>query len=146
MNYAIVENEKITNTIVAEKEFAEFIGAIYYGELPIGIGDNFINNQFVKTIIDYDEEGKACGEHCEYFNIPDIVPITPPQELREQAYESMLYKEDGTALITWDGIAITVDQANKKWLDYSAEGSEKANELSAIIVSAKDYIRQLYPE
>ena len=65
-------------------------------------------------------------------------------ELREQAYETILYKEDGTPLITWEGIVITIDTANKKWLNYSAEGNPKAGELSDLIVSAKKYIRELY--
>lgn len=66
------------------------------------------------------------------------------QEKREQAYETMTEKEDGTILIEWEEQAITVDTANKKWLNYSAEGNLKANELSALIVNAKAYIRELY--
>lgn len=74
-------------------------------------------------------------------------PIEPTtQQQREEEYETMLYKEDGNALILWEGEPITVDTANKKWLDYSAEGSEVANELSALIISAKAYIRELYPD
>lgn len=72
--------------------------------------------------------------------------IESNMQLREQVYEMMLYKADGTALITWENEAITVDIANKKWLDYSAEGSTVANELSALIVTAKAYIRELYPD
>ncbi|MBN7773159.1 hypothetical protein [Clostridium aminobutyricum] len=84
----------------------------------------------------------------------DIIPTEKPPEptltsveLREQAYETMLYRDEGVALIAWDNnSAITVDQANKKWLDYSAEGSTIANELSTLIVSAKAYIRELYQD
>lgn len=86
-------------------------------------------------------------------NLIDVTAIERPpepkptqQQQREVAYETMLYKEDGTPLILWEGEAITVDTANKKWLDYSAEGSTIANELSALIVEAKAYIRELYPD
>jgi hypothetical protein len=69
-----------------------------------------------------------------------------PTELREAAYETMITKADGTDLIPWEGKEITVDQANKVYLEYSAEGSTKAVEIQALIVAAKTYIRELYPD
>ncbi|MFV0517830.1 MAG: hypothetical protein ACK5MV_10595 [Aminipila sp.] len=86
-------------------------------------------------------------------NLVDVVEIQVPQspqltqsEQREQAYTSLTHKTDGTPLIVWESQPITVEQTNQKWLDYSAEGNVKANELSALIVSAKAYIRELYPD
>jgi hypothetical protein len=86
-------------------------------------------------------------------NLMDIVeiPRTPPEmilqaQLREQAYETMTIKSDGTDLILWEGRSITVDQANKVYLEYFAEGSAKATEIQALIVAAKTYIRELYPD
>lgn len=75
---------------------------------------------------------------------PEPQPI--PSEQRESAYSTLTHKEDGTPLITWEGQNITVNKASEKWLYYSSEGSETANELSAIIVEAKSYIRELYPD
>ncbi|WP_206459473.1 hypothetical protein [Anaerovorax sp. IOR16] len=74
-------------------------------------------------------------------------PIITSQEQREQAYETMISKEDNTPLILWENENLTVDQANKKWLDYSAEGNtEIANKLQGLIQIAKEYIRELYPD
>ena len=66
--------------------------------------------------------------------------------LRRNAYISLTHKEDGSALIPWEGSAITVDQANKVYLEYSAENSIKAAEIQALIVPAKAYIRNLFPD
>lgn len=76
-------------------------------------------------------------------------PKQTPQQKREEAYETMLYKEDKTPLILWEGEAITVDVANKKWLGYTAEGEKgivHANNLTALISNAKTYIRNLYTD
>lgn len=74
------------------------------------------------------------------------IPAELPQQNREHAYETMRYKADQTPLILWREEALTVNEANKKWMIYSAEGSEIANELSVLIVMAKSYIREIYPD
>ena len=83
----------------------------------------------------------------------DIVAIEPPAppvlsaaELREQAYQTMTHKENGDPLLPWSGEALTVDGANDLWLKYTAEGSTRATELTQLIVSAKSYIRELFPD
>ena len=81
-----------------------------------------------------------------WSHVEPIVDPKTPTEQREEAYTSLTHKSDGTPLIEWEGQVITVDISNKKWLDYSAEGSTIANELSALIVTAKAYIRELYPD
>ncbi|QHI71470.1 hypothetical protein [Aminipila terrae] len=97
------------------------------------------------------------AEQTENYGIGDIykdgiwskkecIPAELPQQRREHAYETMRYKADQTPLILWKEEALTVNEANKKWMMYSAEGSEIANELSVLIVMAKSYIREIYPD
>lgn len=70
--------------------------------------------------------------------IPEPEQPTPAEQ-REQAYETM-------TIIEWQGELITVDEANDLWMKYSAEGSDTANTLSALIVEAKAKIREMYPD
>lgn len=70
--------------------------------------------------------------------VPDPEQISPAEQ-RELSYETM-------KIIEWQGDLITVDAANDLWLKYSAEGSEVANTLSALIVEAKSKIRDMYPD
>ena len=67
---------------------------------------------------------------------PAPAPI-PASELREQAYNS-------EAIIEWDNSTITVTQASQLWQYYAAEGSEKAEQLQALISEAKAIIRDKY--
>ena len=64
---------------------------------------------------------------------------------RERAYQSLMHKENGEAILSWEGKALTVDHANNLGLKYMAEGNEKAAELTKLIAAAKAYIRELYP-
>ena len=72
------------------------------------------------------------GIHWEY------IPYTP-EELRERAYET-------DKVISYEGKMLTVDEANRKWQDYQAEGNSKANELTTMIANAKATIREQYPD
>lgn len=45
-----------------------------------------------------------------------------------------------------NGIVPTVDEANRKWQEYQAEGNSKANRLTALIANAKATIREQYPD
>lgn len=81
------------------------------------------------AILSYSEDK---GVHWEY------VPYTAA-ELREQAYET-------EKLIVWDGNMLTVDEANKIFLQYDAEGNEKAEELTSLIAQAKAEIRARYAD
>ena len=132
MNYGFISNGICINTAVyANEEEAQEartnFDPIEFDELVpceagFGIGHFYVNNTWMTEM-----------------------PKTAV-ELREQAYESMTLKVDGVNLITWEGNAITVDQANKAYLEYLAEGSPKAAEIQALIVTAKTYIRELYPD
>ncbi len=86
---------------------------------------------------------KECTDDVKQGYIHHGIFINPdnktPQEKRELAYET-------DPIIEWEGSMITVDQANKVYLEYSAEGSDKAAEIQTLIVVAKTYIRELYPD
>ena len=81
------------------------------------------------AVLSYSE---AEGIHWEY------IPFTP-EELRERAYET-------DKVIRYEGKMLTVDEANRKWQEYQAEGNSKANELTTMIANAKVAIREQYPD
>ena len=72
------------------------------------------------------------GIHWEY--IPYI-----PKELRARVYET-------EKIISYEDDMLTVDEANRKWQEYQAEGNSKANELTTLIANAKAMIRRQYPD
>ena len=72
------------------------------------------------------------GIHWEY--IPYI-----PKELRERVYET-------EKIISYEDDMLTMDEANRKWQEYQAEGNSKANELTTLIANAKAMIRRQYPD
>ena len=48
-NYALVENGKVTNVIwMAKNNASEFSNAVFLGELPVGIGDEYKDNKFYR--------------------------------------------------------------------------------------------------
>lgn len=65
-------------------------------------------------------------------------PSTPAQQ-RENAYNT-------DPVIEWGGEMLTVTQAATLWQYYAAEGSEKANELQTLIATAKQTIRERFPD
>ena len=81
------------------------------------------------AVLSYNEEQ---GIHWEY------IPYTP-KELRERVYET-------EKIISYDGDMLTVDEANRKWQEYQAEGNTKATELTVLISAAKNRIREQYPD
>lgn len=48
-------------------------------------------------------------------------------------------------IIDWNGL-ITVDEANSIFLKYFAEGNAKSNEIQSLIITAKETIRNKYPD
>ena len=81
------------------------------------------------AVLSYSEEE---GIHWEY------IPYTP-KELRERVYET-------EKIISYEGDMLTVDEANRKWQEYQAEGNSKANELTTLIANAKATIREQHPD
>ncbi len=86
MNYAIVENGKVTNVIIAQKDFAEKIGAINIEGSPVGIGWNYTDGIFSHEVTDYDEEGKGIGTHTESWQAEEPAPELTLEE-RVEALE-----------------------------------------------------------
>lgn len=74
----------------------------------------------------------TAGQH------PEAVKPTPTEQ-RENAYNT-------DPVIEWGGEMLTVTQAATMWQYYAAEGSEKASELQALIATAKQTIREQYPD
>lgn len=73
-------------------------------------------------------------------NVPELgTTVLTPTQQRETAYNTQ-------PLIEWDGETLTVTQAAQKWQYYAAEGSAKADELQALIATAKQTIREQYPD
>lgn len=73
---------------------------------------------------------------------PGAIPAAPaptPAEQREKAYNE-------ERLIEWGGDMLTVTEAATLWQYYAAEGSEKAQTLTGLIVEAKETIREKYPD
>lgn len=81
------------------------------------------------AVLSYNETD---GIHWEY------IPYTP-KELRERVYET-------EKIISYEGDMLTVDEANRKWQEYQAEGNSKANGLTILIANAKATIREQYPD
>ena len=88
-----------------------------------------IDHPNTHAVLSYNETD---GIHWEY------IPLTPA-ELRERAYETV-------KCITYENEQLTVDEANKKWQEYQAEGNEKAAEITTLIAAAKASIRAEYPD
>lgn len=134
MKYAMIENGIVFNIIEAEQDFADSIGAIWIGNMPVNIGDAFDGQKFTRIV-----DGET-------IVVYDINPMTPAQQ-RELAYETMKFREsDGSPMVAWEG-GMTVDEGNKLYLAYLAEGdTEKSEALSILIKDAKEYIRSLYPD
>ena len=124
MKYVIVERDMVQVESVDINIFPFAIEApddIIYGDL-------YINGEFKKVA-------------------PRPEPIVYTQEeLRKQAYLTLTEKENKSPLILWHGENITVDNANKIYLEYFAENNDKAIEIQKLIISAKLYIRELYPD
>ena len=88
-----------------------------------------VNHPNTHAVLSYSE---AEGIHWEY------IPYTQ-KELRERIYET-------EKIISYEGDMLTVDEANRKWQEYQAEGNSKANELTTMIANAKATIRERYPD
>lgn len=71
---------------------------------------------------------------------PQPEPVLTPKERRERTYET-------EPLIEYDGDMITVDDANKLFLQYSAEGNtQKYMDLQILIGRAKADVRARFPD
>jgi len=147
LNFATIENGRIANIIVATKEFADQQNAIFIGDLPVNIGTRFENRKFVIILQEFNEDGNVIEEREEFISPPAFPPEITPSEQRRISYETMNYKEDGMLLLPWHDEALTVDEANKLWIRYTArEEFNTAHEITVLIQAAVSYIRALYPD
>ena len=72
---------------------------------------------------------------------------TVPAEQRQNAYARMYRKQDGEYLIVYNDKFYTVDEANDVCSKYMVEGNTtRVQELQTLIVTAKEYIRSIYPD
>lgn len=101
--------------------------AIKYCTLPIKPG-------YVEVEID----GIRTYRNIETMQLIDDEMIIPSIQ-RENAYNN-------DKIIEWENEMITITEASLKWQYYSAEGSEKAQQLTNLIVEAKNKIREQYPD
>ena len=92
--------------------------------------------------IDVDSEFLNEIQNYKYIN-GEFVKNKPeektPSELRQNAYANV-------KIIEWFDKLISVDEANKLYLDYFAEANPKADQIQPLIIEAKAYIRSLYPD
>ena len=101
--------------------------AIKYYTLPIKPG-------YVEVEVD----GKRTYRNIKTMQLIDDEILTPSKQ-RENAYNN-------DKIIPWESEMITVTEASLKWQYYSAEGSEKAQQLTNLIIEAKNKIREKYPD
>ncbi len=66
-------------------------------------------------------------------------PGVAPAKQRELAYTT-------EKIIEWFGSQITVTEAVTLWQYYAAEGNSRADELKTLIATAKQKIRNMYPD
>ena len=96
---------------------------------PMPIGDDFV------AILKADFSTNKVWWDKEF-----IEPVLTPAEQRKKAYST-------EKLITYKGLEMTVDEANEYVLPYLIEGNtDVSTELSTLIISAKEQIRQKYPD
>lgn len=72
--------------------------------------------------------------------MPDPDSESTPSEKREEAYNT-------NKIIEYDGEMITVTEASQLWQYYASEGNtEKMEQITNLIASAKNKIRQEFPD
>lgn len=106
--------------------------------LPV---DKWYGEAFAKNCVtapDDVEQGFVYDPESGEFSAP-VEPTTTPTEQRENAYNT-------DPVIEWSGDMLTVTQAATMWQYYAAEGSEKATELQNLIATAKQTIREQFPD
>lgn len=138
MKFAILNNNIVENIIECELEYGFEQGYIYIGEYPINISDKFdAESNLIITTMDGVEKT---------INLPTDPRLPLAKDCRKYEYSSMFCRKDGTPLIMWDNTLLTVDGATALYLSYFSEDNPKAEEIKLLIIDAKAYIRQLYPD
>lgn len=94
-------------------------------------------------VMQFDELPEGCKPNYWVYN-NEKATLEPryqtPAEKRENAYET-------ASIVEWGEGTLTVDEGNRLWQAYTAEGKVAvAQELTAAIAAAKDEIRKMYPD
>lgn len=71
MRFAIIEENEIQNTIIAEKETGILLGGVYIADLPIGVGAKYTNGQF--QVPNNDKRSEDEPDYL-YFDAPKLPP------------------------------------------------------------------------
>ena len=146
--YLNINNNRYSCTRrIVKPQSITFIGVEPEPEEISGVIEMYRDDGFLMSEDDtagYERKGYS-GTVLTLTNEPEpLAPPTPPEpaarEKRERAYETERIIEYGDEMIT-------VDEANKLWYQYAAEGrSEVTDELTQKIAEAKNEIRRMYPE
>lgn len=108
--------------------------------LPDEMLDAYITTMGFATILTVGDDVVSVEIDQEAYDAYQNANKPTAEQQREQAYES-------SAIISYRGQMITVDQANKLWTEYTAEGdTETSSTLQTLIAEAKESIREEYPD
>lgn len=106
------------------------------------VGSDLNNSQDAVTVMQFAELPENCKPNYWIYDTETktlVERYSTSVEKRENAYET-------EAIIEWQGDNITVDDGNKLWQAYTAEGKvATAQELTEKIAEAKAHIREIYP-
>lgn len=111
---------------------AKLLTALDEGAENLHIQDTMPAKEYKEGYESYLTYDDANGVHWGFKRLSGV-------KLREKAYQTR-------KVIRYNDELITVDEANKLWLEYQAEGSEKAVIISSLIAEAKANIRKMYPD
>ena len=107
---------------------------------------NFPFGEVKAELLPFGEPDPKTGEVAQVMTVTEWTPgeepapeMPTPAQQREDAYNTQ-------PLIEWEDKMLTVTQAAQKWQYYAAEGSTRADELQALIATAKQTIREQFPD
>lgn len=100
------------------------------------------DNEFIKEGFIYDNLTNSFREPTEEDNIQikeNINKELTPSQIREQLYNTSL-------VIEWENKILTITKASQIWAYYAAENSNKALQISELIIQEKNKIRLEHPD
>ena len=142
IRYVKLQSDANYFVICSEREGTGVVGLSSAARYPLISSDLRYDKNAVR-VMQFDELPENCKANYWIYN-PETQKLeeryTTGAEKRENAYEV-------DAIIDWQDSQITVDDANKLWQAYTAEGKvDIAKELTEKIANAKTEIRKMYPD
>ena len=140
--YIVANNVRYPN-IQMEKDltYVRFIGSSLRS--PENLPDLIVlyaNNDFELRTVRPTDYSRWVMENGSWLFTNQQTPELTAKKLRKEAYET----ED---VIEYDDTVLTVDEANKLYMSYLAEGNNsKCSQLQQLICEAKTTIRNTYPD